>query len=104
MKEVKITGDTNLRVGETLNLTCSVDSFPPSNVTWTRFGDENQLQDISSARLQEKPGVSSVSISNVTVGVSGLYICTAQYVTKTLSKRVNVTVTCELNSETTSKV
>uniref|UniRef100_A0A3Q3GU27 B-cell receptor CD22 n=1 Tax=Kryptolebias marmoratus TaxID=37003 RepID=A0A3Q3GU27_KRYMA len=77
VKEVKITGDTSVREGETLNLTCSVDSFPPSDVMWAKFGTENLF---------------SVSISNVTLDVSGLYICTAKHGNKTLSKTVNITV------------
>uniref|UniRef100_A0A3Q3BMI5 B-cell receptor CD22 n=2 Tax=Kryptolebias marmoratus TaxID=37003 RepID=A0A3Q3BMI5_KRYMA len=92
VKEVKITGDTSVREGETLNLTCSVDSFPPSDVMWAKFGTENLLQNDSSTHLQEEQGISSVSISNVTLDVSGLYICTAKHGNKTLSKTVNITV------------
>ncbi|XP_037532490.1 sialic acid-binding Ig-like lectin 5, partial [Nematolebias whitei] len=93
VKEVKIIGATNVREGETLNLTCSVDSFPPSDVMWTKFGADNLLKNNSSVHLQEEQGISSVSISNVTVDVSGLYMCMAKHVNKTLSKNVNVTVT-----------
>lgn len=96
--------------GETLNLTCTVDSFPPSFVTWikhpdsdvlngTNFDLENdtldELQNISQSFLQKEPGRATFFSPNVTAEDSGQYICKVQHVTKTVNKKVNVKVTCK---------
>ena len=38
-----ITGDTTVKEGDALNLTCSVESFPPSHITWTVLGSNTNL-------------------------------------------------------------
>lgn len=60
VKEVKITGNTIVKEGETLNLTCSVESFPPSLITWTKFsarkmqnGTETKLLNDTLTDLQD---------------------------------------------------
>ncbi|KAE8289100.1 MAM domain-containing glycosylphosphatidylinositol anchor protein 1 GPI and MAM protein [Larimichthys crocea] len=108
VKEVKITGNTSVKEGETLNLNCSVESFPPSLVTWTKFSDKNMqngtknnLQNDTFTDLQndtktypqeEKTGVVTYSVSNVTAEDSGRYICTAKYLNNTLMENVDVRV------------
>ncbi|KAG8009882.1 Sialic acid-binding Ig-like lectin 5 [Nibea albiflora] len=108
VKEVKITGNTSMKEGETLNLTCSVESFPPSLVAWTKFSDKhmqngtkNKLQNDTFTDLQndteiyppeEKTGMVTYSITNVTAEDSGRYICTAKYLNNTLMEKVDVTV------------
>ncbi|XP_027143028.1 uncharacterized protein LOC104930299 [Larimichthys crocea] len=108
VKEVKITGNTSVKEGETLNLNCSVESFPPSLVTWTKFSDKNMqngtknnLQNDTFTDLQndtktypqeEKTGVVTYSVSNVTAEDSGRYICTAKYLNNTLMEKVDVRV------------
>ncbi|XP_049902709.1 sialic acid-binding Ig-like lectin 5 isoform X1 [Epinephelus moara] len=42
VKEVKITGNTSVKEGEALSLICSVESFPPALITWTKYSDEMQ--------------------------------------------------------------
>ncbi|KAK2909911.1 hypothetical protein Q8A73_007626 [Channa argus] len=102
VKEVKITGKTNLKEGETLNLTCSVESFPPSFVMWTKLSEQN-MQNRTEANLQKdtepqkQTGMAALSISNVTADHSGQYICTAKHLNNTLKKQVtDVTVTYSL--------
>lgn len=113
VKEVKITGNTSVKEGETLNLNCSVESFPPSLVTWTKFSDKNMqngtknnLQNDTFTDLQndtktypqeEKTGVVTYSVSNVTAEDSGRYICTAKYLNNTLMENVDVRVICKYN-------
>ncbi|XP_068613596.1 sialic acid-binding Ig-like lectin 10 [Brachionichthys hirsutus] len=102
VKELKITGDATVKESETLNLTCGVESFPPSVITWnkvtgecTQTGTERTPQDDAETCLQGGEGGStgSLSISNVSAEHTGQYICTAKYLNNTLMKRVNVTVT-----------
>lgn len=110
MKEFKIIGNTSVMEGATLNLTCSVESVPPSFVMWTEVSDQNHqnrtknnlqnktladLQNNSGTYLQEEGGISTLFISNITVEDSGKYICTAKYLNKTLKKEVDVSVICE---------
>ncbi|XP_008288776.1 basement membrane-specific heparan sulfate proteoglycan core protein-like, partial [Stegastes partitus] len=95
VKDLQITGETRVKEGESLNLNCSVESFPPSVPTWTKSTNENMqngteaaLQNGTEAYLQDESGLSSFTISNVTVEDSGQYICTAKH----LKEIVNVTV------------
>uniref|UniRef100_A0A3P9BN32 Immunoglobulin domain-containing protein n=1 Tax=Maylandia zebra TaxID=106582 RepID=A0A3P9BN32_9CICH len=47
VKEVNITGGTNVKEGETLNLICSVESFPPSLIMWSKLGSDITLFHVS---------------------------------------------------------
>ncbi|XP_037640550.1 sialic acid-binding Ig-like lectin 10 [Sebastes umbrosus] len=83
-KQVKITGNTSVEEGETLNLTCSVDSFPPSLITWIKLSlNRNLNNDTRSATLV---------IPNVTAEHSGPYICTAKHLDNNWMEEVNITV------------
>uniref|UniRef100_I3IZ09 B-cell receptor CD22 n=1 Tax=Oreochromis niloticus TaxID=8128 RepID=I3IZ09_ORENI len=58
---------TTVKEGDVLNLTCSVESFPPSMIVWSKFGSDTNLHSYSgSARLV---------IENVKPEHSGQYIC-----------------------------
>ncbi|XP_026040548.1 sialic acid-binding Ig-like lectin 12 [Astatotilapia calliptera] len=84
MKEITISGVTTIREGDVLNLTCSVDSFPPSLIVWSKLGSDTNLHSYSgSARLV---------IENVKPEHSGQYICAVTYMNNTLKKDVNITV------------
>lgn len=102
MKEVKITGKTRVKEGETLNLTCSVESFPPSLITWTIYSDkykqngtETTQQNDTETYLQEESGIGTFSIANMTAEDSGQYTCTAKHLNNTLIQNVDVTVMCK---------
>ena len=102
MKEVKISGTTSIKEGETLNLTCSVESFPPARITWTKLSDENMLngtetdlQNDTETYVWEESGMGSFFIPNVTAADSGQYICTANYLNNTRMEKVDVTVICK---------
>lgn len=82
-----ITGSTSVEEGDALNLTCSVDSFPPSSVTWTKSG--------STALLQSDEGSAALFIRDATARHSGCYICMAQHLNTKLAVTAHVTVTGE---------
>uniref|UniRef100_A0A8C4DEF2 Ig-like domain-containing protein n=1 Tax=Dicentrarchus labrax TaxID=13489 RepID=A0A8C4DEF2_DICLA len=81
----KITGNTSAKEGETLNLTCSVESFPPALITWTKLSDKN-MQNGTKTCLQEESGMGTFTIHKVTTKDSGQYICTAKHLNNTLKE------------------
>ncbi|XP_060936968.1 sialic acid-binding Ig-like lectin 14 [Limanda limanda] len=102
VKEVRITQNASVSEGETLNLTCEVDSFPPSLITWTKVSDQSSrngtgttLQNNTfsvSAQLTEERGTATLSLFNVTAGDAGQYVCTVTHMNRTWKENVNVTV------------
>jgi len=90
-----ITGNTTIKYGDDLNLTCSVESFPPSVITWTKHGSIKNLPKEAKIILHNDTGTATLIIPNVTVHYSGLYVCTAKHQIPTLSTHAEVNVTCE---------
>ncbi|XP_023186960.1 vascular cell adhesion protein 1-like isoform X2 [Xiphophorus maculatus] len=100
IRKPQISGRTTVMEGEDLNLTCSVDSVPPSVITWTKYGTEINCQDNILSKAdnstvvygQEKSGNVSVSIMNVTAKEAGCYICTATYQNDSMIENIHVKV------------
>ncbi|XP_056300659.1 sialic acid-binding Ig-like lectin 5 [Pseudoliparis swirei] len=99
VKDLRTTGNTSVEEGETLNLTCSVESFPPALITWTMSSETNghneterTLQNDTESFMQTGSGTNTLSISNVTADASGKYMCRAKYLNITLVKSVDVKV------------
>ncbi|XP_032413541.1 hemicentin-1-like isoform X4 [Xiphophorus hellerii] len=99
-RKPQISGRTTVMEGDNLNLTCSVDSVPPSVIKWTKSGIETKWQDniLSKAEsrqvyLLEKSGRVSFSFMNVTTEEAGRYICTATYQNESMTEEVHVKVT-----------
>ncbi|XP_056261865.1 sialic acid-binding Ig-like lectin 10 [Pseudoliparis swirei] len=99
VKDLRTTGNTSVEEGETLNLTCSVESFPPALITWTTSSETNghneterTLQNDTESFMQTGSGTNTLSISNVTADASGKYMCRAKYLNITLVKSVDVKV------------
>ncbi|XP_028281132.1 sialic acid-binding Ig-like lectin 5 [Parambassis ranga] len=90
VKEVQITGSRKVTEGETLSLTCSVESFPPSLITWAKMSESDLQEDTDTFTQDQRTG--ALSIYNVTAEDSGQYVCTATHLNKTHKMR-NVTVT-----------
>eukprot|EP00063_Salmo_salar_P046256 XP_014021091.1 PREDICTED: sialic acid-binding Ig-like lectin 5 [Salmo salar] len=86
VKKPTISGCNTVREGDTLNLTCSVDSYPPSssNITWSKKG--------TTALEQNNSGLATVIISNMTREHAGEYVCTAQHHKRSLTASTVVTV------------
>ncbi|XP_019219899.1 sialic acid-binding Ig-like lectin 10 isoform X4 [Oreochromis niloticus] len=80
----QIIGNTIIKEGDVLNLTCSVESFPPSLIMWSKLG--------SDITLHNDTGSATLSIINATTGHSGQYICTAKHMNNTLQENINITV------------
>ncbi|XP_015228339.1 PREDICTED: basement membrane-specific heparan sulfate proteoglycan core protein-like [Cyprinodon variegatus] len=83
-KRPKITGESTVTEGHDLNLTCSVDSWPLSFITWTKHGLRTALENGT--------GAARLIMSNVTVESSGLYICSAKHQNVTVTEEVYIKV------------
>ncbi|XP_055359192.1 uncharacterized protein LOC114842457 [Betta splendens] len=86
VKKPTISGNPTVKAGDALNLTCRVDSFPPSYVTWTKSGSDGVGE-------ESQTGSVSVIIYNTTADASGQYVCTAQHPVRNVTARSEVTVT-----------
>uniref|UniRef100_A0AAQ4P4U4 Ig-like domain-containing protein n=1 Tax=Gasterosteus aculeatus aculeatus TaxID=481459 RepID=A0AAQ4P4U4_GASAC len=86
-----ICGNTAVKEGDVLRLTCSGDSFPPSRVTWTKLPIKNVLHNVS--------GAATLLISNVTAECSGQYVCTAEQRITNVTTAAEVTVTKPTNPQ-----
>ncbi|XP_026227859.1 sialic acid-binding Ig-like lectin 14 isoform X2 [Anabas testudineus] len=93
VKNLKISGATTVKPGDTLNLTCSVDSFPASSLTWTKSGFNESLNKNDESEPLTQGGQAFLIIHNMTADHSGQYICTAKHQIQTLTKHTDVTVT-----------
>uniref|UniRef100_A0A3B4UAP4 B-cell receptor CD22 n=1 Tax=Seriola dumerili TaxID=41447 RepID=A0A3B4UAP4_SERDU len=99
MREPGITGDTTVKKGSALNLTCSLESFPPSLITWTKLGLNTNLH--NGTNLQSNTGSARLLIPNVTAEDSGQYVCTAKHLDTnvTIYADISKNSRCEVQSE-----
>uniref|UniRef100_A0AAZ1XX60 Ig-like domain-containing protein n=1 Tax=Oreochromis aureus TaxID=47969 RepID=A0AAZ1XX60_OREAU len=88
-----IIGNTTVKEGDVLNLTCSVESFPPALIVWKKLSTNPNLH--SGTYLYNDTGSATLTIPNVTAQHSGQYICTAKHLNTTVTSYVSVTVTCK---------
>ncbi|XP_019719452.1 sialic acid-binding Ig-like lectin 14 isoform X2 [Hippocampus comes] len=87
-KPPSISGRTTVKEGDTLNLSCNADSFPPSRVFWNLpYSNGTDLQ--SGSQMSPTGASASLDIPNVTAAHSGRYQCVATNYTV----HVDVTVT-----------
>lgn len=93
MKKPIITGNTTIAEGDVLNLTCRVESFPLSRITWTKLN--TNLNNEPNTDLQCNDGSATILISNVKEEHSGQYICSVQYLDTTVAVFADITVTCK---------
>lgn len=91
VRKLKILGTKAVPEGDAVNLTCSIDSFPPSLITWTKLGSNKTLHKGITTELQSNMGMASLVIPNMTAENSGQYICTAKHLNNTLMERVDIT-------------
>uniref|UniRef100_A0A8C7GAW3 Sialic acid-binding Ig-like lectin 5 n=1 Tax=Oncorhynchus kisutch TaxID=8019 RepID=A0A8C7GAW3_ONCKI len=98
VKEPKISGSNTVREGDTLNLSCFVDSYPPPPpaITWSKNGTR--------ALEQNNSGLASLTISNMTREHAGEYVCKGQHLKRTLTAAIVVTVMCEYKQHCTNLI
>ncbi|XP_030012833.1 hemicentin-1-like [Sphaeramia orbicularis] len=87
ISEPQIIGNTTVKEGESLNLTCSAEGF--DLITWAKV---DSTKNLSSRTYPSVKNRITLFISNVTAEDSGQYICRAKFPNKTVTVDVNVTV------------
>ncbi|XP_076004692.1 sialic acid-binding Ig-like lectin 5 isoform X2 [Genypterus blacodes] len=94
MTKPEISGKCAVEVGDVLNLTCSVHSFPPSvsspYVTWTKPDGSRNLENQTNPEMQNGVTRATLVIFNVTAADSGRYICTAKHLNKTMMETADI--------------
>ncbi|MED6248779.1 hypothetical protein ATANTOWER_004898 [Ataeniobius toweri] len=86
-----IIGNPNIKEGDVLNLTCIVDSFPPSLITWTTHSASINPNNRTS--FLNSTGSATLVILNMTVEDSAEYVCTATHMNNTVTEYVDIKVT-----------
>lgn len=94
MRQPVITGNTMIEKGDSLNLTCSMESFPPPRITWSKHGSNTNLHHESKTDLENHESATLV-IHSATLEHSGQYICTAEHLDTTVTTFADVSVICE---------
>uniref|UniRef100_A0A3P9BN67 Ig-like domain-containing protein n=1 Tax=Maylandia zebra TaxID=106582 RepID=A0A3P9BN67_9CICH len=80
-RAAQIIGNTTVKEGDVLNLTCSAESFPPSVIVWSKLS--------SNTKLHNDTGSATLVVHNVTSEHSGQYICTVKHLDTTLNSYVD---------------
>ncbi|XP_019220145.1 sialic acid-binding Ig-like lectin 11 isoform X1 [Oreochromis niloticus] len=91
-RSLHIIGNTTVKEGDVLNLTCMVESFPPALIVWKKRSSNTDLHRGTYSELHNDTGSATLVVYNVTTEHSGQYICTAKYMNTTLTSYLNVTV------------
>ena len=81
--------------GSPVNITCRVDSFPTSNITWYLDNELLNTTLVSQETLDNTTQESTVTISSVTTMDSGTYRCEAGNLLSTVNMNTTLTVESE---------
>ncbi|KAF4104373.1 hypothetical protein G5714_015360 [Onychostoma macrolepis] len=90
VKTLEILGNGKVQEGDTLSLSCTVESHPPSSdPVWSFSGTTDTFMNQTSAE--------SLTITNVTQEHAGVYICMRTYRNKTLNTYFTISVIRDTN-------
>ena len=90
-----LSGEQTVVAGSPVNITCRVDSFPTSNITWYLDNELLNTTLVSQETLDNTTQESTVTISSVTTMDNGTYRCEAGNVLSTVDMNTTLTVESE---------
>ena len=90
-----LSGEQTAVAGSPVNITCRVDSFPTSNITWYLDNELLNTTLVSQETLDNTTQEGTVTISSVTTMDSGTYRCEAGNNVSTTSMNTTLTVESE---------
>lgn len=95
MRSLVMSDDRTVEEGNSLNVTCWVESYPLSRIRWTKFGSSTELNYEMSTDLENNKISALLLISNVTTEDSGRYSCEAAFLETSVSIYTDIMVTSE---------
>ena len=90
-----LSGEQTVVAGSPVNITCRVDSFPTSTITWYLDNELLNTTLVSQETLDNTTQESTVTISSVTTMDSGTYRCEAGNNVSTTNMNTTLTVESE---------
>lgn len=95
MRSLVMSDDRTVEEGNYLNLTCWVESYPPSRMRWTKLGSGAELNYEVSTDIEKNKNSALLMIRDVTTEDSGRYICEAAFLETSVSIYTDISVTSE---------
>ena len=90
-----LTEDQTVTVNSPVNITCRVNTFPSSNITWYLDNDVLNTSLVSTTMLDNRIQESTVTIGSVSTTDSGTYKCEASNIISTTNMNTSLTVESE---------
>lgn len=95
MRSLEISGNSAVEEGNSLNLTCWVESYPLSNITWSKLGSGTELNYEVNTDKKNNRNAALLMIHDATTKDSGKYVCTAAFLETSVSIYTDIMVTSE---------
>lgn len=87
--------ERSVEEGNSLNVTCWVESYPLSHITWTKSGSGTELSYKVNTDIQSNKKSALLMIHDATAEDSGKYICTAEFLGASVSISTDIIVHSE---------
>lgn len=87
--------ERSVEEGNSLNVTCWVESYPLSHITWTKSGSGTELSYEVNTDIQSNKKSALLTIHDATPEDSGKYICTVEFLEASVSISTDIIVTSE---------
>lgn len=87
--------ERSVEEGNSLNVTCWVESYPLSHITWTKSGSATELSYEVNTDIQSNKKSAILTIHDATREDSGKYICTVEFLEASVSISTDIIVTSE---------
>ena len=92
-----LSGEQTVLVNSSVNISCRVDTFPSSTITWYLDNEVVSSYLVNTQSLDSRTQESRVTISSVGTEDSGTYRCEASNLLSTVNMNTTLTVESEYN-------